>query len=254
MRFLSFVRFLRFVSFFFAFDIESINGEEVAYRFPARAPQANEDECDKHRECHNGNAREHLCNICCTEKKMARQGILRPVFLMIIGWLLAVKRVHTAHSEPITGGTFILLPAYCFFYTMYVSLGFALMYQEYDRRQPSDEATKCSDYFNDVYDKFGFVVDSYSPDNNDRVVRASNFMVRMLAVFAIQSIAAIVFAWKYKPKKGVIVNINKNAKAPIHTFALVSLAIGIFAFVGITLSLPVDEDPDAAADAMCALA
>lgn len=183
---------------------------------------------------------------------MVRQGYVRPLLLMVIGWYMGTRQMIRKHSEDVRSALLLLHPAYCFFYTMFAGAAFVLVYQEWDRRQGEpDAAIKCSDYFYDTYDKFGFIVDSFQ--NDDSVIfRANNFFFRMVAVFIAQMLVAFGFAWDLRRRSSKLKNI-KTFRVWIFRYSITALAVGLAVFVMISLVTPKDgEDPHAAGTIPCA--
>lgn len=177
---------------------------------------------------------------------------MRPLLLMVIGWYMGTRQMIRKHSEDARAALLLLHPAYCFFYTMFTGAVFVLVYQEWDRRQGEpDAAIKCSDYFYDTYDKFGFIVDSFQ-DDDTVIFRANNFFFRMAAVFAAQMAAAFAFAWMLRRRRSRVKDI-KTFRVWIFRYSVAALAVGVAVFVMISLVTPKDAvDPHAAGAVPCA--
>lgn len=183
---------------------------------------------------------------------MVRQGYVRPLVLMVIGWYMGTRQMIKKHTDDVDSATMLLHPAYCFYYTMYAGAVFVLVYQEWDRRQGEpDPAVKCSDYFYDTYDKFGFIVDSF--ENDDSVIfRANNFFFRMVAAFLAQMVVAFGFAWNLRRRSAKVKDI-KTFRVWMFRYSITALAVGVGAFLLLTLVTPKDEeDPSAAGAVPCA--
>lgn len=196
--------------------------------------------------------RAHSLNISCNEK-MVRQGYIRPVLLMMIGWYIGTRQMIKKHSDDPNSAIFLLHPAYCFFYTMFSGAAFILIYNEWDRREgPPDPAIKCSDYFYDTYDKFGFITDEYQDSKSgDQIFRANNYLFRMLCVFAAQMLVAYVFAWSLRRRSGKIKD-TKTFKTWIFRYSTTALAVGLGTFVLVTLMIPKDDEPGYPQEVPCA--
>lgn len=185
-------------------------------------------------------------------RKMARQGYIRPLLLMVIGWFMGTRQMIRKHTDSAHASLILLLPAYYFFYTMYAAAAFVLVYQEFDRREgPAEGAIKCTDYFYDVYDKFGYIADSYEHGSDREVFRFNNFLFRMLAIAAAQLVAGFVVAWAHRPSTGRVTTLKELRELAL-LYSVGSLALGVAVFVAVTLVLPRDEgDPHAAGRSPC---
>nr|WRJ69548.1 hypothetical protein TetV2_00099 [Oceanusvirus sp.] len=125
---------------------------------------------------------------------MIQQGLIRPILVMVIAWFMATKQMIRRHAEVPQPGVLLLQPAYMFFYTIFVSAGFLLAFHEHDRRLPADPATKCEDYHNEVFDKFGFI----TQDTARGSFRSANFLMRILIIYAINTVVAIGYGFYVK--------------------------------------------------------
>lgn len=135
---------------------------------------------------------------------MVVQKLVRPVFLMIVGWYLATRRMLLKHSDGLQPGVVMMHPAYAFFYTMFAGIVFVLLFQK-------DSV--------DANDNFGFLSDPAS---------ARRFFVRAAAVCAAQTLTAYLYAWFHRPKTDKIKN-AKDMRSFVARYALYSLVAGIAA-------------------------
>ena len=172
---------------------------------------------------------------------------------MVIGWYVGTRQLIRKHSDDPRSAVFLIHPAYCFFYTMFAGAAFVLVYNEWDRREgPPDSAMKCSDYFYDTYDKFGFIVDNYqSAKTGDQIFRASNYFFRMLCVFVAQMAVAYGFAWALRRRTGIIKD-TKTFKKWVFRYSVTALAAGLVTFAAATLMIPKDDEPDEPGEVPCA--
>jgi hypothetical protein len=155
---------------------------------------------------------------------------VRPILLIVIGWFMGTHQMIRKHSNAATSELLLLHPAYCFFYTMFAGAAFVLVYQEWDRRQDdADVPSKCSDYFYDTYDKFGFIADAFG--GGDRVM--SVFLLRMGAVFATQLVVAFGFAWELRRRTAKLKD-AKTFRVWIFRYSITALALGMCAYVMLT--------------------
>jgi hypothetical protein len=125
---------------------------------------------------------------------MIQQGLIRPVLIMVLAWFLATRQMLRRHAEAPQAGLLLLHPAYSFFYTIFVSAGFLLAFHEYDRRLPADPATKCEEYHNEIFDKFGFI----TQDTAKGSFRSANFLMRLLVIYAVNTAIAIGYGFYIK--------------------------------------------------------
>ena len=187
---------------------------------------------------------------------MVGQGYVRPFLLMVIGWYMGTRQTIRKHGDDARSALLLLHPAYCFFYTMFAGTAFVLIYNERDRREGApDPAIKCSDYFQDTYEKFGFVTDSFrtmDASGGAEVFRANNFMFRMGCVFAAQTAVAFGFAWWLRGRTARVKG-TKSFKTWVFYYSVSALAAGAAAFVLVTLAAPRDPSPGEAGPPPCEL-
>lgn len=154
---------------------------------------------------------------------MVPHGLIRPVFFMIVGWYLGTRRLLQNHSDGIQPGIVLLHPAYTFFYTMFAGAVVVLLYQELDRLKGNNT---CTGYFYVTRDQFGFLTDS---------VKANQFLIRTVAVYAAQTLTAYAYAWVHRPKTGKIKD-SKDMRAFVARYALYSMIAGLAAFGAVAVA------------------
>ncbi|AUF82211.1 hypothetical protein TetV_119 [Tetraselmis virus 1] len=164
------------------------------------------------------------------------QGIIRPFVILVLGWFLATRQLILKNSDSNNPAVLMLHPAYHFFYSIFVGAGLLFIFQEKDRRMPSDPVTKCEDYFNETFSKFGFMTQKIDRNSDGvmDILRSSNFIIRFIIIYLVCTIVAVMYAVWLKRFSGQEIN-KKTLKIHMFRFSSISLGISIALYIVMTL-------------------
>ena len=148
---------------------------------------------------------------------MIARGLIRPLVVVTIAWLLSTRQVIRKHSDPPRAELLLLHPAYSFFYTVFVSAGFLFAYHESDRRLPEDPANRCAEYHDEISEKFGFIA------------AAGPMTHHLFIVYAINTAIAVFYGF-YLKRVSTEPLTRKRFEKHVHLYAIVSLSVSVLVY------------------------
>eukprot|EP00873_Tetraselmis_striata_P026988 jgi/Tetstr1/447252/TSEL_034689.t1 len=147
-------------------------------------------------------------------------GTVRPVFIMVTGWVMATSQILKKHTSTLVRyNAFVLLPAYHLFYQSFVIAAMFFVYQRHNQQAMEMEQMTCNDYKMDTMSKFGFI-------KNPTIVY--RYAIKMSTVFVVSMVFAILFSyivkndvWNWRPR-----NLDEYRKLfSIYSAAYLGMAI-----------------------------
>ena len=155
--------------------------------------------------------------------------LVRPLFLVTVGWYMATRRMLKRHSGGTQPGVVLLHPAYAFFYTMFTGAVFVLLFQHKDKRS----TRSCEEYFRDTSNNFGFITDAFVDASGEILSVANVFLIRVTAVALAQTLTAYIYAWLHRPKTGKI-KTPQDMETFLIMYSVYAFVAGMIAF-GLTV-------------------
>jgi hypothetical protein len=148
---------------------------------------------------------------------MIARGLIRPLVVVAIAWLLSTRQMVRKHSDPPKEELLLLHPAYTLFYTVFVSAGFLFAYHEFDRRLPEDPANRCAEYHGEISEKFGFIA------------QAGPMIYHLFIVYAINTAVAVFYGF-YLKRVSTEQLTRKGFEKHLYRYAIASLCVSVLVY------------------------